>query len=97
MTDQRTLNLSSIIVRSSEPLSADVGDETVLMSATQGRYFGLDAICSDVWRRLETPIRVADLCAALAAAYNGEPGLIERDVLDLLNRMLARQLIEMAG
>lgn len=94
MDDERPVGLSSTVVQSREPLSAEVDGETVLMSVEQGRYFGLDAIGGDVWRRLETPVRVSDLCAGLAADYEGEPDVIERDVLDLLGKMAERRLIE---
>lgn len=97
MDDERPVTLFSTVVQSREPLSAEVDGETVLMSVEQGRYFGLDAIGGDVWHRLESPVRVSDLCAALAADYDGAPDVIERDVLDLLGRMAARGLIEVTG
>lgn len=78
------------------PLNADVDGETVLMSVERGRYYGLDAIGADIWRRLETPTRVAALCAALSEAYDGDPAVIERDVLALLQRLLEEGLIEVA-
>lgn len=88
------LKPSSIIVRSSEPLSADVSDEIILMSVKSGKYFALDVISSDIWRRTATPIRVADLCAGLVADYDGDPATIERDALELLQRMSGCGLID---
>lgn len=88
MNSPSPLELSSVIVRSSEPLSADISDEIILMSVQIGKYFALDAIGSDIWRRAATPIRVADLCAGLVADYDGDPAIIERDALKLLSRMV---------
>lgn len=81
------------VVRTRDVLAADVDGELVLMSVEQGLYFGLDAIGADIWGRLEEPVRVADLCASLAADYEGDPATIERDVLALLDRMAARGLV----
>lgn len=97
MVVDRTVGPSSTVLQSRGPLAAEVDGEVVLMSVELGRYFGLDVIGADVWRRIENPVRVRDLCAALAADYDGAPEVIERDVLDLLRRMADRGLIEVAG
>lgn len=97
MDVDRSVAVSSTVVQSRDPLAAEVDGEVVLMSVDLGRYFGLDVIGADVWRRMETPVRVSDLCAALAADYDGAPEVIERDVLELLHRMADRGLIEISG
>lgn len=97
MDADRPVAPTSTVVQSREPLSAEVDGEVVLMSVEQGRYFGLDAIGADVWRRIGSPVRVSDLCVALAADYDGASDVIERDVLDLLRRMAGRGLIEVTG
>lgn len=90
---EQSLIPSTIIVRSQEVLFSTVDDELVLMSIDQGLYFGLDSIGADIWTRLEKPLRIADLCAGLADDYQGDPAMIERDVMDLLHRLAGRKLI----
>jgi len=90
---EQALIPSTIIVRSQEVLFSEVDSELVLMSVDQGFYFGLDAIGRDIWTRLEKPVRVADLCTALADDYQGDPAVIEQDVMDLLHRLAGRKLI----
>ncbi|MET4698127.1 hypothetical protein ABIE65_001144 [Constrictibacter sp. MBR-5] len=94
MNAVREVGLSSIVVQNREPLSADLDGGVLLMSAEKGRFFGLDAVGGEVWRRLEVPARVSDLCAGLAADYDGPPDAITQDVLALLGRMAERELIE---
>lgn len=84
----------SVFCRCAGPLAAEIGGEVVLMSVERGNYYGLDEIGSDIWRRLEQPLRVADLVTALAADYDGEVAVIERDVLDLLTKLLDNGLVE---
>lgn len=84
----------SLVCRKSDILAADVGGEVVLMSVSQWHYFGLNAIGSEIWKRLETRQSVADLCAGLAADYEGDAGQIERDVIALLDKLAGRNLLE---
>ena len=93
MTEPPRLTPSTTVGRGA-PLSADLGGELVLMSLESGKYYGLDEIGSEIWRRLETPARVSSLCGDLAAAYDAPADLIERDVLALLHRLLDEDLIQ---
>lgn len=88
-----TLQPQTLIARSPTPLSAEVQGDVVLMSLERGQYYGLDDIASDIWRRLESPRSVADLCAALAADYSADAATIQTDVLALLEQMLGYGLI----
>lgn len=94
MLGDAALTKDSILCRSTGPLSAEVDGEVVLMSIDQGNYYGLNDIGSDIWRRLEQPVRVADLVAGLAADYAGDPAVIEHDVVELLAKLLDNGLAE---
>lgn len=87
------LNLTSTVCHTLNPVAADVAGETVLMSLERSRCYGLGAIGSDIWKRLESPVRVADLVAELNEEYEAEPGRIEQDVLELLSQMADEGLI----
>lgn len=93
MGGEQPLIPAATIVRSQDVLSTRIDDELVLMSINEGLYFGLDAIGADIWDRLETPVRVSDLCAALVNDYQEDAAVIERDVLELLRRLAGRALI----
>jgi hypothetical protein len=71
-------------------------DEVVILSVERGSYFGLDEIGSEIWQRLESPIRVEALCDALVAKYDADRSTIERDVLALLERLAAEDLVSVA-
>jgi len=75
-------------------LAIEVDGDVMLMNEMQGRYFGLDAIGSDIWKRLEKPQTVTELCASLARDYAAERAMIERDVTKLLATLHGYGLVE---
>ena len=91
-----TLSPTSTVQRSEEQIAASVDDEIIILSVERGSYFGLDDIGSDIWERLANPIRVDALCDALAAEYDADRAMIERDVLALLGKLLAAGLVSAA-
>jgi hypothetical protein len=76
------------------PVAADVAGETVLMSLERSRCYGLGDIGSEIWSKLASPVRVADLIEELSGLYQAPPGVIERDVLQLLAQLSEEGLIK---
>ena len=91
-----SLSLKSLVQWSGDPISAAVDEEIVILSVERGTYYGLDDIGSEIWQRLETPVRVDSLCDALAKKYEGDRATSERDVLQLLESLAADGLITVA-
>lgn len=91
-----SLSMSSMVRRSDDHLAAETGDELVLMSINRGNYYGLDPIGADIWRRMETPRTILDLCLSLMKDYEADEATIRRDVLALLERLVAEGLIEIS-
>jgi hypothetical protein len=85
---------SVTIVRSSRPVETTVGSEVVLMTLESGECLGLGETGSDVWRLLGQPTRLEPVVLALEEKYNAPPGVIAQDVVELLEEMLQRKLIE---
>jgi hypothetical protein len=78
--------MRQIASRSVDALFTEVGGEVVLVSVPRGRYYALDAIASDIWRKLEHPFEVDNLCDILITKYDGDPKEIESDLEALLER-----------
>jgi len=88
-----TVTIKTVVCQRQEVLSADVDGEFVLMSVERGQYYGLDDVGSAIWRRLEKPVSVADLCASLGTEFDGDAQTIADDVLALLNELESQDLI----
>jgi hypothetical protein len=88
------LNSASIVCHAPNPVAADVAGETVLMSLERSRCYGLGGIGSEIWSKLASPVRVADLVEEFSRRYAAPPGVIERDVLQLLTQLSDEGLIK---
>ena len=75
-------------------VAAEVGDEVVLMNLTRGRCYGLGPIGTDMWKKMESPIRIEDLITALSNEFSAEPGVLAADVLETLEQYVSEGLIE---
>ena len=89
------INNQVTIVRSTAPVETTVGSEVVLMTLESGECLGLGETGSDVWRLLARPTHLDPLVASLSKTYQAPPGVIEQDVIDLLEQFLDRGLIEL--
>lgn len=86
--------MDRVVVRKDGILDAQLGAETVLMSADNDQYYALTATSRDIWHRLETPTRVGDLCQALAEAYGVPVDTVEPDTLAFLDFLDAERLLD---
>lgn len=88
-----TLRSSSLVGRNPELLAAPSGEELVMLSVEAGNYYGLDPIGRRIWDLIETPARVTDICARLAAEYDVGSRVCESDVLAFLDELIGRNIV----
>lgn len=87
MTQSAPFLPSTVVAQHREQASAEIDGNVIVMGFVQGKYVGLDAIGSTVWKRLAQPTPIADLCGGLVRDFDGDPAVIHQDVLDLLGRL----------
>ena len=87
---------TTVISRSPSVLTAEVDGEIVMMSIEQGRYFGLDDIGSDIWKRIEPPCSFVELIDQLVVDYAADRATIASDVQALLARMAQQDVVRLA-
>jgi hypothetical protein len=66
------------------------------MSLERSRCYGLGGIGSEIWGKMASPVRVADLVADFNQRYEAPPGVIEQDVLRMLSQLAAEGLIRVS-
>jgi hypothetical protein len=84
----------AVVARRSEPLTATVDGELVMLDPRTSRYFALDAVGLRVWELLEQPHSVAALCKALEDEFDVSPEACRRDVLAFLEQLETAELLD---
>ncbi|HWT07027.1 MAG TPA: PqqD family peptide modification chaperone [Xanthomonadales bacterium] len=93
LSSRAAITGSTIVSRSPSVLTDQVDGEIVMMSIEHSRYYGLDAVGGEIWRRIEPPCSFDDLVDALAADYAADRATIAADVRALLERMRERDAV----
>jgi hypothetical protein len=87
-----------MISRNDAILHAPVGtEETVMMSADAGKYYGLNAVASRVWELLESPKTVAQLRAQICEEFETDVQTCESDILKFVNEMINNGIVHVAS
>ncbi len=85
--------LQRLIVATPNAVSCELAGEAVILDASSGQYFALDAIGSRIWEWLQKPCTPASLCERLMEEYDVEPERCEADVATLINQMAEHGLV----
>ena len=72
-------------MQTNDLISSELDGEMVLVSLNQAAYYGLDASAQSIWKIIDQPCRVADLCEQLLTKYDVDPTACEAHVCDPLN------------
>ncbi len=71
--------------------------ETVVFNLQTGKYHGLNATAGSMLEALESACNVRDAATAMAGEYSQSQAIVERDMRELCEGLLARGLIELDG
>jgi hypothetical protein len=71
--------------------------ETVVLNLHTGKYHGLNATAGGMLEALERASCVRDAAVAVAESYEQPQAIVEQDICQLCNALLARGLIELDG
>lgn len=83
-----TVDLQSVLMRAADLVHSEVDGEVTMMNVDTGRYYGLSSkVAADIWRLLQQPVKVQQICEQLMQEYRVEPERCEREVLAFLQRM----------
>ncbi|MEA3032372.1 MAG: hypothetical protein QOH86_388 [Sphingomonadales bacterium] len=90
--------MQDIMVSRKEGLiEAEVDGEIVALHVDNGTCYGFNGTASAVWRMLDRPRRLDEICAGLIGDYEVEPDRCEREVMELLRDLESDGLVELQG
>lgn len=93
MTSKNSLHLGLKCVRTENILSSEIDDEVVLMSMDTDKYYGLDPIASRIWKLLQQPCTLRQMCEKLMTEFKVDARTCQRDVLEFVQKLADAQLV----
>jgi hypothetical protein len=82
------------LVPSEAIVSAEVGDEAVLLHIDTGVYYGLDEVGARIWALLAQERDPQAIWETLVEEYEVEPQQLRRDMSTFLQRLIELQLVQ---
>jgi hypothetical protein len=76
-----------------EVIARQVGEETVILDLVKGAYFGLDPVGARMWQLLAEGRTLAEVCDVIENEYEVARAEIERDVVDLADKLAREGLV----
>lgn len=74
-------------------LHQQVGEEIVLLDLKSESYFGLNPVGARVWQLLQEGAGQSALVETISGEFKAKPSQVERDVADLLERLVEAGLL----
>ena len=78
-------------------VSADLGEEVILLHLENGLYYGLGNTGARIWQMLQQPVKVGEIERVLLEEYDIDPDTCHAGVVDLLNKLVEENLVEVSG
>jgi hypothetical protein len=71
----------------------ELAGEAVLLQLEAGMYFGLDPVGTRLWQLMAERGRLREVFEAAREEFDVEPATLERDLLALVEQLVAKQLV----
>ncbi|HEV2521826.1 MAG TPA: PqqD family peptide modification chaperone [Candidatus Acidoferrales bacterium] len=84
----------TVVVAAKDQVSCDLAGEAAILNIKSGVYYGLDPVGARIWNLMQQPRAVADIQNVITSEYDVEPERCARDLVTLLEKLLAEGLIE---
>lgn len=74
-----------------------VGEEAVLLNLKNEQYYGLDVMGTEMWQVLTASGSISEAYEKLLSEYDVSAEVLEKDLNDLLEKLLSNGLVELQG
>ena len=88
------LHLNNIVQRKKDLLESNIDDEKVMMSLENNEYYGLNSVASRIWELLTEKQSISSIVNQLMEEYDIDRENCEKDVLDFIQELNEKNLIQ---
>jgi coenzyme PQQ synthesis protein D (PqqD) len=89
-----SVSLESTFILSKDAMCRELHSEAVILDLGSGTYFGLNAVGTRIWQLIERHGRLNAVFEELCREYDAAPDQLERDLLELVDRLADAGLVE---
>jgi hypothetical protein len=93
MTDIQSISMEEIIKRNSDLMTTEIDGELVLLSIENGKYYSLNGIGTKIWKLIENPIPVLEVCRKLMSEFEVDSKRCEYEVQAFLSELISASLV----
>ena len=87
----------AILVATKQQVSCELGEEAAVLNMKNSVYYGLDPVGARIWRLLQQPTSMSAIRDVIVEEYDVTPQQAESDLRDLVEKLLAEGLVELAS
>ena len=80
--------LQSTVSRNPDIVTNEIDGDMVMMSITEGSFFGLNAVGSAIWHLLETPASIETIIAHVLEKFEVSEEQCQTDILNFIENMI---------
>ena len=88
------MDSTTTLKRSDNATFQSVAGEAIVIHLPTGKYFSLNRVGTELWEMLDGRRSISEHAAFLAQKYNVDSETVGRDVLELCDKLLAKNLVE---
>ena len=93
MHENSNISLESVVTISPDAVSRELDGEAVILELASGTYFGLNDVGTRVWALIGERRSLRQVFDALCQEYDVAPETLERDLLELVEKLRAKGLV----
>ena len=88
------MKLTQKITFADTVFAQEVDDEMVLLDMNSENYFGLDEVGTVIWQAMQETGSLKEVHAALLEQYDVKPEVLEKDLLNFVEKLKESGLVE---
>jgi hypothetical protein len=88
------VSLDDVVCVAPTQVSSQVGDEVAILHMDKAVYYGLNPVGARIWQLVQQPVAVRKVLETLLEEYDVEPETAERDLLEIVEQLMAAGLVE---
>jgi hypothetical protein len=88
------ISSDSMVAATHRFVSADLGEEVILLHLENGLYFGLGNVGARIWQLLQNPVKVGEIERLLLEEYEVDTDTCHAEVVTLLEKLVGENLVE---